>query len=375
MNETSPMSTLPGGRIQCREKDGTLELHLPANRRGTLIRSFFLLLMTLSLGVVMFFLIEVSPWLLLPVLFWLVLSFFIFACTIGPHLMKTWITITRERLVLKTVVYGKEEIQKLDLCEISRAKKHYVASTKKTSSNHGSSFTGGFYQGIDISSEHGTVHFGDSLKGSEGEMDWIEWRINRFLDHATDADAPMAAMMAGRAVELAEPVAAPNYTKIRIKEEHSETRIHCPSTAETGSYKGISTVIFGLGCSGFGGFWLFAVVQEWGQRQPSVAVSLIAYCAMTLFGLMFLLVGLARLFGHRQLIISPEKITLRVTLLGIGPWRTLPTANVTSVTGNAIRTATSELRYGEYLLDAVRGAETEWIAGEIARRIHAARSG
>ena len=44
------MSTLPGSRIQCREDDGTLELHLPANHRGALIRSAFILLATLLAG-------------------------------------------------------------------------------------------------------------------------------------------------------------------------------------------------------------------------------------------------------------------------------------------------------------------------------------
>ena len=47
MNETSSMSTLPGSKMHCREADGTLELHLPANHLGALIRSAPILLATL----------------------------------------------------------------------------------------------------------------------------------------------------------------------------------------------------------------------------------------------------------------------------------------------------------------------------------------
>jgi len=70
-----------------------------------------------------------------------------------------------------------------------------------------------------------------------GELDWVEWRINRFLGKATDAEIEGLPD---------EPIAPPKATRIRIEEDHFETRINCPNTAETGSYSGIVSAIFGL---------------------------------------------------------------------------------------------------------------------------------
>ncbi len=392
------MSTLPGSRIQCREEDGRLELHLPANHRGALIRSAFILLATLLAGGVVFFLVEDLPlFMSIPgALFLAIFSFFVFVITVGSHLTKTWVTITRERLVLKTVDYGREEIQKYNLRETSRAKKHYVKARRTTSSSTGSGFVGGYYQGIDVTSKRGTAHFGDSLRGCEGEMDWIEWRINRFLGHVTDADAPMAAMAEGRTVEapikgvLAEPVAAPKDSRIRIEEKGAETRFDFPNTVETRSFKGIGGVVFGLIPLTFG-FVLIGHACKQGDKLFELIPALLFGGIFTLLGLAALLHGLVRLFGRRQLAISPEKIVYRARLLGVGLRSTLPTANVISVgsmkkprtrsgratgsaKGNVIRTANREIRYGEALRDAIRNqAEAEWLASEIARRIQAAR--
>jgi hypothetical protein len=114
---------------------------------------------------------------------------------------------------------------------------------------------------------------------------------------------------------------------------------------------------------------------------------------MALVGLFLVLGGLVRLFGLSRMTISSEKIRFQTTLLGIGPRWTLPTAEVISVgsptdprtrsgqvigpaKGRVIRTATKEIRYGDPLRDAVRNqAEADWLIGEIALRIHAARSG
>lgn len=81
------MSTLPGSRIQCREEDGRLELHLPANHRGALIRSAFILLATLLAGGVVFFLVEDLPlFMSIPgALFLAIFSFFVFVITVGSQ--------------------------------------------------------------------------------------------------------------------------------------------------------------------------------------------------------------------------------------------------------------------------------------------------
>ena len=79
-----------------------------------------------------------------------------------------------------------------------------------------------------------------------------------------------------------------------------------------------------------------------------------------------------------RLTISPERIAFRTTLLGILPfyWKTLPTADVISVDSVKICMANRAISYDDQFRDAVRNqAEANWLAGEIALRIQAARSG
>ena len=139
------------------------------------------------------------------------------------------------------------------------------------------------------------------------------------------------------------------------------------------------------------GFVLIRHACKQGDKLFELIPALLFGGFITLLGLAALLHGLIRLFGRRQLAISPEKIVYRARLLGVGLRLTLPTDNVISVgsmkkprtrsgraTGSAngyvIRTANREIRYGEALRDAIRDqAEAEWLAGEIARRIQAAR--
>ena len=95
-----------------------------------------------------------------------------------PHWTKTWVTITAGRLVLRKVVCGKEKVEEYNLRKTSRAKKRWVKGAR----GPGRHATG--FEGIDVTSKRGTAHSGDSLRGCEGEMDWVEWRVNRFLGHA-----------------------------------------------------------------------------------------------------------------------------------------------------------------------------------------------
>jgi hypothetical protein len=107
------------------------------------------------------------------------------------------------------------------------------------------------------------------------------------------------------------------------------------------------------------------------------------------FGLLLLFMGLARLFGRSRLTISRERITFRTTLLGIVSfcWKTVRTADVIGVgptkrpitgppTGHVIRTASRGIFHNDQFRDVVRNAaEANWLAGEIALRIQAARPG
>ena len=136
--------------------------------------------------------IEVGPLVLVflaPVsVFVAVFAFF----SVRPHWTETRVTLTRDRLVLKTLFCGSEKVKEYNLHKTSRAKKHWVKGARG-SGRHATGF-----EGIDVTSKRGTAHFGNGLKAeggtrttaSERELDWIEWRLNRFLGHATDAESP-----------------------------------------------------------------------------------------------------------------------------------------------------------------------------------------
>jgi len=179
--------------------------------------------------------------------------FFWFAFIVGRQLTKTVVHISLERLVLKTVVYGREKVQKYNLSAKSYAKQHWVHETRPGPRRGGS-----YPRGIDVTSKRGTAHFGDAL--SRGELDWVECRINRFLGQATNAAAPRGATASPGAIVAPieglpdEPIAPPKGTKIGIEEDAFESRIYFPGTAAMGSYKGLDArqlLLFGFSaCEG-----------------------------------------------------------------------------------------------------------------------------
>jgi hypothetical protein len=104
--------------------------------------------------------------------------------------------------------------------------------------------------------------------------------------------------------------------------------------------------------------------------------------------------GLAQLLGRRRLTISPQSVRYRSSVLGIGVWSTLRTADILSVWdpckhetsrrpdsdiagagGAVIRTARRQISLGG-VLEALRsgGVDRRWLADEISRRIVAARA-
>jgi hypothetical protein len=108
---------------------------------------------------------------------------------------------------------------------------------------------------------------------------------------------------------------------------------------------------------------------------------------ISLLAIAAVLNGLTQMFGRRELRISPQSITYRATLLGIGLRLTLPTAQVISIGappgqrnspscdgiapagGCVIRTAEREISY--FL--AVPKREAKWVISEVARRVAAVR--
>ncbi|MCY3022731.1 MAG: hypothetical protein NTW87_27450, partial [Planctomycetota bacterium] len=139
----------------------------------------------------------------------------------------------------------------------------------------------------------------------------------------------------------------------------------------TGTYKGIGMVVCGLG--------LFLGIAYYGKHPGYTTYqALIVLGPMGVWFLLMTFAGLTRLLGSHRLMISPEQIAFRSTLLGIFPfyWKTLRTAEVISAGSSVIRTAAKQISFGDYVRDAVRtDAERSWLAGEIALRIQAARTG
>lgn len=383
MSETRSTETLPGSSIRCSETKEELYLHLPRQPIRATTRAA--LIVTL-LSCVAAFVVFLEPPLLFAILTAVFLSLFftlLIAVFVVPHLVAESVLVTRDRIVVKTAtVYGKEGVQENNLSEKAYAKLHHVRSRRH----------GDFAQGVDVTAKRGTAHFGDAL--APGELDWVVWRLNRFLGHTPDADPPRDATRSRAAIPVAIeeiptiPLAPPAGTKVRLEAGSSETRILFPNSVQMGTYRGAGSAIVGFGWSAF---FLFASLQAW--TPPRDAAGAMVGAALAVPGLLFLLGGLGHLFGRSRLTISLEHVIYRTTLLGVGPWQKLPTAEIISagstkkprspsgrITGPAkgyvIRTATREIHYGARLRDAVRSkAEAEWLAGEIALHIQAARSG
>jgi hypothetical protein len=390
--------TFPGSRVLCRETNEELVFYLPPQAIRGWIRGVLIVMALVAFEGFLAVAVHKGwcPIVLIAValgIIALLFSGFLFLFFTGNDLTETWVNITRERLFLKTNVWGgRQQGQTYPLNERSYAAQYCGGPHSDATSP----------SGIDVKSEDdageeptltdlgasigkGTAHFGDSL--SRRELEWVEWRINRFLGRATDADAPAGVMASPEAaptrIEGApyKAQAPPDDIKIRIEEDYFETRIHFPGTAAMGSYKGIGVTVFGFVWAGIP---LSHLIQRRGYLFDAGALSLDDVAALVIlgvlvgFGLLLLFMGLTRIFGCSRLTISPERITFRTTLLGIAPfyWKTLPTADIISVDSTKICTASRGISYGDQLRDAVHNhAEAKWLAGEIALRIQAARTG
>jgi hypothetical protein len=331
------------------------------------------------------------------------------AAMAAPYLTTTFVLIAKERAVVKTVLYGKEHSREYALDPESRARQWYRAPTP---SNRKSPDLSG-PQGIEIGapsdnpetdsdlavvsdlSDESRPRFGDSL--SRGELDWIVWRINQFLDPpaATDIAKETPRLTPVRIEGLRETsVPRPKHTRIRLVEDPFETRFIFPNSVQTRSFSGIRSVPLGLAVLAYPLYrFLQWARQEDGGKIPATP-ALFVLAIVSLLGLAELLKGLTRLLGRRVVRVNPETITYRTTLFGIGLTSKLPTAEVISVglprsggrrrcrrrtravaptIGCVIRTSERELNYSE-AVRPLSEEETVWIIAELARRIDAALS-
>lgn len=402
------VQTLPGSRIECREAGGRLVLHLPARPGRMLLRLGGLFAL---FGVVLVVVVFASKgWAPVAVVFGSVATVILSFAAIASgrsHLVNTFVLIAPHRAVVKTILYGKEQVREFELGPASNARQWYLPQRPGGSSAEpqGIEIGTGRYNpeaGSDLSDES-RPRFGAGL--APGELDWVEWRINRFLGHSTDADEPTLTLPSGPAMAArlerfpAEALPRPKGNLVRIEEEGERSRIVFPNTAETRSFVGIGSVVFGLAVSGGTLFMLVPLWEHAATAEDSMRwlayLGLVVLGVFPLLGLAGVLNGLTQLFGIRELTISPESVTYRAALWGMAVWWTIPTLHITSVwepggggrrrgrgrraiasaQGGVIRTATREVRIGA-ITDVVRNrADAEWLADEIARRIDAARWG
>ena len=125
MKESSQDSQpTPGTRIRCREAKGQLELHLPPSRRRVLARFGGMLVLFVFLAgffVAVFFLTEgFLPVVLAIGTVEVIIFVAALAAMAAPYLTATSVLMTTDRVVVKTVLYGKENVQEYALDGQSR---------------------------------------------------------------------------------------------------------------------------------------------------------------------------------------------------------------------------------------------------------------
>jgi len=406
----SPASESPGPHILCREANGQLVLRLLPSRRRVLTR--FGRMLVLFVFLVGFFLLtffllkQFLPLVVVTGIVEVILFVAAVAAMAAPYLRTTSVLITKKRVVVKTVLYGREHVREYAPGVQSRARQWYLPPTPSDRDRRGGP------EGIEIGdapddpvegsdsavvsdlSDESKPRFGDGL--SKGELDWVVWRVNQFLGQTSSADVAKSASQFTPVHIDGLPktsVPHPDHTKVRIVESPFETRITFPNSVQTRSFSGIRSVLLGLAVLAYP---LYRLLQ-WARQDDggiSVTPTLFVLAIVSLLGLAELLKAFTRLLGRRELRITPETITYRTALFGIGLPSKLPTAEVISVglprdagrrrrakrsrsvaptIGCVIRTSDRELYYSE-AVRPLSEEETVWIIGELARRIDAARS-
>ena len=192
MGEGTSIQPLPGSRVQCREVDGQLVLHLPS-RPGRVLKAtagFVFALAALPVVgryvaagdafVFGLFIVSLGVPLVVILLVWGTLA-------VQRHATGTFVLITRETLIVKTVLLGKEKIRKYALTGQSRASQLVQSPNEDPSPA----------SGISITTKKGEVEFGEGL--SQGERDWIEWRVNQCREDHLPSDPARDRLVANAA--------------------------------------------------------------------------------------------------------------------------------------------------------------------------------
>ncbi len=176
---------LPVDQLKCWEQAGTLVIHVPA-RPGKLLLRFG----GFAFSVIAFLLLVVyvtEGWLPPILMFAAIGTLFLsvaWASWAEEYLTDTHVQITTQSAVVKTVLYGRQTSREYVLDPKSHARQWYLRRGP-------ASDVVPRPQGIEIGSvpydaeagsdpnDSSLPRFGAGL--SPGELDWLEWRINRFL--------------------------------------------------------------------------------------------------------------------------------------------------------------------------------------------------
>jgi hypothetical protein len=307
------------------------------------------------------------------------------------YLTDMLVTITPERVIVKAIWGRHKTVNEFALKPRSRAWQWYSRGrvAAHASSPQGIVVAGWTYdpEAGDDPNDRSKPRFGGNL--TPGEMDWVEWRVNLFLERNGHAAVPPSPKV--------EKPAAPRDSRllVRIQQDQSETRIDFPNTVASGSYAGIGSILIGLVLLTFCCAPVILIWNESGQMSlPQWLLRLAFAGGLGILGLASTSNGLAQLIGRRRLTISPQSVRYRSSVLGFGVWWTLRTADILSVwdpskheasrrsdrdiagAGCAvIRTARRQISLGG-VLEALRsgGVDRKWLADEISRRIVAARA-
>jgi hypothetical protein len=384
------MRQLHGSSIEWHEADHELVLHLPS-RVWRMIRTL--------LKITAFF----APFILgvayasdgwLPAVIGMAAVPAILLCVAyakmrEAYLNDTRVTITPDRVILAAVQRGHETVKEFSLAPPSRAWQwcpRQATSRSPVAEPQGIVIADQTYdpEAGDDPNDQSKPRFGGNL--TRGEMDWVEWQVNLFLDRNGHAAA-------SQPNELEKPTSGHNGL-VRIEPDGFEARIVFPNSKATGSYTGIGSLFFGVI---FLTICCVPLIVIWGDADrmslPQLLLQLVYVGVFGILGLAGTSNGLVQLFGRRQLTISPQRVQYSAGVFGIGVWWTLPTADIVSVwnpskyvarrrpnkdianaQGAVIRTARRQITL-RAVHEAIRsGVRARWLADEISNRIVAART-
>jgi hypothetical protein len=307
------------------------------------------------------------------------------------YLTDTRATITPERVIVKALWGRHERVKEFLLQPRSRAWQWYMRGRIARSHDpkpQGIVVADQTYdqEAGDDPNDRSRPRFGGNL--TPGEMDWVEWRVNLFLERIGHTTAPPSPQMEKLVASC------DRRPLVRIEQDQFETRIGFPNTVASGSYAGIGSILVGLVLLTICCAPVILIWKEAGHMSlPQWLLRLAFAGGLGILGLASTSNGLAQLFGRRQLTISPQTVRYVSNVLGIGVWWTLRTADIISVwdpckhvasrrpdsdiagaQGAVIRTARRQVPLAA-VQEAVRiGIDPQWLADQISRRIVAARA-